>query len=284
VREASRHSASIRIVLLGTGTPNAEPDRFGPSVAIVVGDRPYIVDCGPGVVRRATAAQEMGIEALGPKKLAWLFLTHLHSDHTAGYPDLILTPWVLDRGEPLAVYGPPGTQAMTEHILAAYSEDIRDRLSGLEPIEQEGYLVRAHEIEPGVVYEDSQVTVEAFPVVHGSLPSLGYKFQTPERTIVVSGDTAPTEAIVEAARGCDVLIHEVYSARRFERLPPAWRRYHSRMHTSTLELAEIASKARPGLLILYHQLPWGSSEEELVSEITERYDGEVVSGKDLEAY
>ena len=96
-------------MLLGTGTPNAEPDRSGPSVAIVVGDTPYIVDCGPGVVRRATAAQAAGIEALEPKKLTRLFLTHLHSDHTAGYPDLVLTPWVLEREQPLEVYGPPGT-------------------------------------------------------------------------------------------------------------------------------------------------------------------------------
>jgi ribonuclease BN (tRNA processing enzyme) len=253
-------------------------------VAVVAGDTPYVVDCGPGVVRRATAASEMGIEALRPNRLTRLFLTHLHSDHTAGYPDLILTPWVLDRKEPLAVYGPPGTQAMTEHIMAAYSEDIRDRLGGLEPIEQEGCLVQAHEVEPGVVYEDSGVSVEVFWVVHGSLPSLGYKFQTPDRTIVVSGDTVPTEALVEAARGCDVLVHEVYSARGLERLPPAWRRYHSRMHTSTLELAEIASQTRPRLVILYHQLLWGTSEKELVSEITERYDGEVAYGEDLEVY
>jgi ribonuclease BN (tRNA processing enzyme) len=275
---------ALAIVLLGTGTPNAEPDRSGPSVAIVVGDTPYIVDCGPGVVRRAAAAQVAGIEALEPKKLTRLFLTHLHSDHTAGYPDLILTPWVLERSEPLVVYGPPDTQAMTEHVLAAYSEDIRDRLSGLEPIEAGGHLVQAHEIEPGVVYEDGKVTVEALPVVHGSLPSFGFKFRTPDRTIVISGDTAPTEALVEAARGCDVLIHEVYSATRFEELPPDWRRYHSSMHTSTRELAEIASRARPGLLILYHVLFWGQTEEELLREISSGYNGEVVLGKDLDVY
>jgi len=284
VREASRGEASCSVILLGTGTPNAEPDRSGPSVAIVAGDTPYIVDCGPGVVRRATAAQAMGIEALEPKRLTRLFLTHLHSDHTAGYPDLILTPWVLERSEPLVAYGPPGTQAMTEHVLAAYSEDIRDRLSGLEPIEAGGHLVQAHEIEPGVVYEDGKVTVETFAVVHGSLPSFGYKFLTPDRTIVISGDTAPTETIVEAARGCDVLIHEVYSAARFEHLPPAWQRYHSSTHTSTRELAQIASRAKPGLLILHHGLFWGQTEEELLWEIRSGYDGEVVLGKDLEVY
>jgi ribonuclease BN (tRNA processing enzyme) len=279
-----RREGTARIVLLGTGTPNAEPDRSGPSVAIVVGDTPYIVDCGPGVVRRATAAQAAGIEALEPKKLTRLFLTHLHSDHAAGYPDLILTPWVLDRREPLEVYGPPGTQAMTEHILAAYREDIRDRLSGLEPIEAEGYLVQAHEIEPGVVYRDERVSVEAFPVVHGSLPSFGFKFEAPDRAIVLSGDTAPTETVIQAAQGCDVLVHEVYSRSRFEQLPPAWRDYHSSMHTSTRELAVIASRAGPGLLVLYHQLFWGQTEEELLSEIRQGYDGEVVSGRDLKVY
>ena len=121
-------------------------------------------------------------------------------------------------------------------------------------------------------------------MVHGSLPSFGYKFQTPDRTIVISGDTAPTEAVVEAARGCDVLIHEVYSSSRFQRLPPAWRRYHSSMHTSTRELAEIALEARPGLLVLYHQLFWGATEEELLAEIRQQYDGHVVSGKDLDVY
>ncbi len=282
--DASYASKGLRVVLLGTGTPNAEPDRSGPSVAIVVGDASYLVDCGPGVVRRATAAQAVGIEALEPKKLTRLFLTHLHSDHTAGYPDLILTPWVLDREEPLEVYGPTGTQAMTEHILAAYSEDIRDRLSGLEPIEAGGYLAQAHEIKSGVVYEDDQVTVEAFPVVHGSLPSFGYKFRAPDRIIVISGDTAPTETVVKAVRGCDVLIHEVYSSSRFELLPPAWRRYHSKMHTSTRDLAEIAAEARPGLVILYHQLSWGATEEELLAEIRDRYDGHVVSGQDLDVY
>lgn len=284
MRDGSRGGTASRIVLLGTGTPNAEPDRSGPSVAVIIGGTPYIVDCGPGVVRRATAAQAAGIDALEPKKLTQLFITHLHSDHTAGYPDLILTPWVLDREVPLEVYGPPGTQAMTDNVLAAYSEDIRDRLSGLEPMKAGGSLVKAHEINTGVVYEDARVRVEAFAVVHGSLPSFGYRFNTLDRSIVISGDTAPTEVLIEAARGCDVLTHEVYSSSRFEQLPPDWRRYHSRMHTSTRELAEIAMEAQPELVVLYHQLFWGATEEELLSEISEQYAGRVVSGRDLDVY
>jgi len=176
-----------KIVLLGTGTPNAEPERSGPSVAIVVNGAPYIVDFGPGVVRRAAAAYAAGVKALDMPQLTRAFLTHLHSDHTAGYADLILTPWVLERDEPLQVYGPAGNRAMTEHILAAYREDIRERLDGLEPVNDTGYRVDIHEVEPGIIYRDASVWIEAFPVRHGSWPAFGFKFHTPDRTIVISG-------------------------------------------------------------------------------------------------
>jgi ribonuclease BN (tRNA processing enzyme) len=273
-----------QIVLLGTGTPNADPERSGPSLAIVVGGTPYLVDFGPGVVRRAAAVYRAGIQALEARRLCRAFLTHLHSDHTAGYPDLILTPWVLERTMPLEVYGPNGLRAMTDYILAAYRGDIRERLDGLEPINRTGYRVKAYEVEPGLVYLDQNLSVEAFPVKHGSWAAYGYKFQTPDRSIVVSGDTAPAEALVEAARGCDVLIHEVYSAASFKGRPSKWQRYHASVHTSSHQLAEIASQVRPGLLILYHQLFWGVSEAELIAEVCNGYDGDVVSGQDLEVY
>jgi ribonuclease BN (tRNA processing enzyme) len=284
VSTSPRSQGLSQIVLLGTGTPAADPERSGPSVAVVVNHTPYIVDFGPGVVRRAAAAYLAGVIGLDMDGLNRAFLTHLHSDHTVGYPDLIFTPWVMGRKEPLEVYGPAGTQAMTEHILAAYQEDINERLNGLEPANSTGYLVHTFEIEPGLVYEDQNVTVEAFAVKHGSWPAFGYKFHTPDRTIVISGDTAPTESCVEAATGCDVLLHEVYSPAGFEWCPPDWQRYHSSVHTSSHELAEMASRAKPGLLILYHQLFHGASEQELLLEVRERYEGKVVSGKDLEVY
>jgi ribonuclease BN (tRNA processing enzyme) len=283
---AASHSnpTETNIVLLGTGTPNADPERSGPSVAIVIGQTPYIVDFGPGVVRRAAAACEAGTTGLDVPRLNRAFVTHLHSDHTAGYPDLILTPWVLGREDPLEVYGPAGIGAMTEHVLAAYRADVYERLHGLEPANNTGYDVRAFEIEPGIVYRDRNVTVEAFAVDHGAWPAFGYKFHTPDRTIVISGDTAPAESCAEAAQGCDVLIHEVQSTAGLESRSPAWHRYHSSVHTSSLELAEIASQAKPGLLILYHQLFHGVSERELLREVQSRYAGPVISGKDLETY
>ena len=273
-----------RVVLLGTGTPNADPRRSGPAVAIVVDGTPYLVDVGAGVVRRAAAAFQRGVEGLEVSRLNRAFVTHLHSDHTVGYPDLILTPWVLGRSEPLEVYGPVGLQAMTEHLLAAYAEDIRERLEGPEPANRTGYTVKAYEISPGLIYRDENVQVEAFRVNHGSWPAYGYKFHTPDRVIVISGDTAPTDGLVDVYRGCDVLVHEVYSRVGFSRLAPAWQNYHARFHTSSEELAEIASQAKPGLLILYHQLFHGVTAEELLREVEEAYEGRVVSGKDLEVY
>ncbi len=279
-----QHQPPSQIVLLGTGTPNADPDRSGPSVAIVVNRAPYLVDAGPGVVRRAAAAFRNGVIGLEVSRLSRLFVTHLHSDHTAGYPDLILTPWVLGRREPLEVYGPPGIEVMTEHLLAAYREDIRERLAGLEPANDTGHLVHAHAIELGVVHRDRQVTVEAFAVDHGSWAAFGYTFRTPDRTITISGDTAAAPQCVEAYRGCDVLIHEVYSAAGLKRRMPDWQNYYASVHTSSHELAAIASSVPPDLLILYHQLFHGVSERELLREIQERYAGRVVSGRDLDVY
>jgi ribonuclease BN (tRNA processing enzyme) len=269
----------MKLILLGTGTPNADPDRWGPALAVVAGNQPYIVDFGPGVVRRAAQA------GLDVTKLTRVFLTHLHSDHTVGYSDLILTPWVLGRDEPLEVYGPAGIRHMTSHVLAAYAEDIRERSQGLQPSNNQGYKVNAHEIEEsGIVFADENVSVEAFEVNHGSWSAFGYKFTSMDRTIVISSDTAPCEKLVEAAQGCDILVHEVYSLSGFNRRPADWQAYHSAVHTSSRELAEIASKAKPKLLILYHQLFWGVSEKELLAEVKQYYDGKVVSGKDLEVF
>jgi len=276
---------TTKVVLLGTGTPNAEPDRFGTSIAIVVNDTPYIVDFGPGVVRRASAAYQNGIKTLKPDNLSIAFVTHLHTDHTAGYPDLIFTPAVLGRNSPLEVYGPPGIKEMTNHILQAYEKDIYVRFNGLEPVTPVSYEVNAHEILPGYVYRDDNVTVKTFAVKHGSWDyAYGYRFETQDRTIVISGDTVPVQSIVENGRGCDVLIHEVYSAEGFKKRSPEWQKYHSNFHTSTVELANIASEVQPGLLILYHQLTMGVTPEELIEEIRQNYDGKVVYGNDLEVY
>jgi ribonuclease BN (tRNA processing enzyme) len=173
---------------------------------------------------------------------------------------------------------------MTDCLLSAYRQDIQERIDGLEPANEHGYHTIAHEIQTGQVYQDRNVLVEAIPADHGSWTAFGYRFQTPGRTIVVSGDTAPTDALVELSFNCDVLLHEVYSSARFRSLPQEWQRYHRRVHTSTRELARIAAEAQPGLLVLYHQLFWGATDQELLDEIAERYAGPVVSARDLEVF
>lgn len=278
-------AGNTQLVLLGTGTPNADPERFGPAVAVVVNDTPYLVDFGPGVVRRAAAAHNRGIAGLAVSKLRVAFLTHLHSDHTTGYADLIFTPWVLERDVPLQVFGPGGLREMTQHIQSAYRQDIELRLNGLEPINPEGWKVEVTEIQPGMVYRDENVTVTAFAVTHGSWQqSFAYRFDTADKSIVISGDAAPSESIVEACRGCDILLHEVYSTAGYARREPVWQEYHARFHTSSRELAEIARRAKPGLLVLYHQLYWGTSDEQLLQEVQRHYDGKVVSGADLDVF
>lgn len=274
-----------RVVLLGTGTPNPEPGRSGPALAILVNGSAYLVDAGPGVVRRAEAARLRGLTELAEPNLKIVFLTHLHSDHTLGLADLLFTPWVLERSAPLAVYGPPGTRGMMAHLAAAYQEDVRIRLDGWQPQNRTGQRAEAHEIQAGLVYRDSNVRVTAFAVPHGTVPdAFGYRIETADRTIVVSGDTGPTDAVIKACDRCDVLVHEVYSDRGFASRPPEWRRYHALFHTSATELAAVATRAKPRLLVLSHLLLWGTTPDELLGEVRRLYGGRVVVGADLEVY
>ncbi len=275
---------ATELLLLGSGTPNAEAERHGSALAIVVDGHSCLVDFGPGIVRRALRAwREQGVAALAPPQLRLAFLTHLHHDHTAGLPDLLLTPWTLGRHDPLTVYGPVGLDVLARGVRAAWREDRRERLEGLEPANDGGHRLLSQEFTaPGMVYRDERVAVSAFRVRHGSWPAWAYRFETAEGCIVVSGDTAPCAGIEEAAQGCDILVHEVYSARAFRDLTPAWQRYHSSVHTSTHELAALARRVRPGLLLLVHQLSWGDSIDVLPQEIAEGYDGPVLNGRDMQ--
>lgn len=273
------------VVLLGSGTPIPDPLRSGPAVVVLARGRPYLVDFGPGVVRRASLAQRRGLRALDIRRITRVFVTHLHSDHTAGYPDLILTPAVAGRPDPLQVYGPPGIAHMTEAVQEAYREDLEMRSLQGDSRDMSGYGVEPHEVEPGLVYQDDTVKVFAFPVKHGTWEhAYGYRFETPDRSIVISGDTAPTDAVVEACNGCDVLVHEVYCKAGLDQGAPVWQDYHPAYHTSSIELARIAEKARPELLVLYHMLFLGCTEKELVKEVRREYQGKVALGRDLAVY
>jgi ribonuclease BN (tRNA processing enzyme) len=282
-----------QVVLLGTGTPGPDPARSGPATAIIVNGTPYLVDFGPGVVRRAAAAYQRGMTAFGAgvSGLRTVFLTHLHADHTAGYPDLILTTWIMGRKWPLEVYGPKGIGAMTSHVLQAWEVDIANRLHGMEKATRSGHNVNVHEITPGLIYADGNVRVTAFAVNHGELSdAFGFRLETVDKTIVISGDTAPTQALIQNCSNCDVLIHEAYSQQTYRSVSRKWQAYRRKYHTSSQELAELANKVRPRLLVLYHRSnPGGGTvvanpEDVLLDEIRELYRGDVVTGHDLDHF
>lgn len=301
----TRPATRTKLVLLGTGTPVPDPDRSGPATAIVVGDNAYLVDFGPGVVRRAQAAVlARGITALEPGNLKVAFLTHLHSDHTAGYSDLILTGWTSGRSTALDVYGPAGLGSMTEHILQAYRPDIETRTNpeGNQRTIAGGSKVNAHEIKPGKIFSDGTVTVTAFATKH-AMESYGFRFDTPDRSIVISGDTSPTEETIAACNGCDVLLHEAQTLDVYAKMPEQLHAFVTKYHTTTEQLAALATRARPKLLVVYHIVgfPQGisppkflseviaagalrPSQEVLEKEIGARYSGRFVIGRDLDVY
>jgi ribonuclease BN (tRNA processing enzyme) len=282
------NSSRTQLILLGTGNPNPDPNHQGCSLIILVNEIPFVVDFGAGLVRQAAAlTPEYGgkLHELSIQNLKTAFLTHLHSDHTVGFPDLILTPWVMGRDTPLEVYGPKGTVEMTHHILHAYREDIRYRVYGLETANDQGWRMNVHEFDEGVIYETETLQVKAFRVHHGTmLNAYGFRFTTPDKVIVLSGDTAPCENLIRFGQGADILVHEVYSQKGFARKDALWQVYHANHHTSTTELAEIARQLRPKLLVLNHVLFWGATEQEILDEIAQGYDGKVVVGADLQVY
>jgi ribonuclease BN (tRNA processing enzyme) len=276
--------AHAQILMLGTGTPVIDAVHSGNSIGILVRGSLYIFDAGPGVERRMF---EMVAKGTRIDTIPAVFITHLHSDHTLGLPALVYYHGrnaVFRGGGPLTVYGPPGIAAMMEHISAAWAEDrgARTGVRGGAP----SWQVRGADVTAGVVYRDSNVVVKAFEVPHPPWAhAFGYRVETADRVIVISGDTRPTDAIARECGGCDVLLHEVYSAVAVPKMPAEMQRYMPTAHTSTYELAEITSAAKPKLLVLYHQLYLGgATDDDLVREIRSRYKGRVVSARDLDIY
>lgn len=284
--DAAPSADSTTVILLGTGMPYPDPNAQGPATAVTVGGRIFLFDAGPGVVRQMTAA---GLPVRGGPVTA-LFLTHLHSDHTLGLPDLIFTSWVMGRRAALPIVGPRGTQAMADHIIAAWVEDTLIRRGAGERAAPGGYRVAVREIAGGVVYDSAGVRITAIPVSHGNWKqAFGYRIDAPGKTIVISGDTRPDAALERASRGVDLLIHEVYPADLLQPEPrpggDTWPAYMRAFHTSDRELGAIASRARPKLLVLYHIVRMGATDEQLLAGVRAGgFTGRTVIGKDLARY
>ncbi len=278
---------SIDVVLLGTGTPVPDVRRSGPSTAVLVDGRALLFDTGPGVIRQAQAAAEKHrLPGLLPENLRHVFLTHLHSDHTTGLPDLLLGGWVLGRTTSVRVVGPPGTKALVDSILAGWRPDIDIRQGKGEDLPPSGIQVDVVEIDGGEAYTADGLSVRALQVPHGTWDvALGFVVDVGERRVVISGDTGPSEALMDACGGCDLLVHEVYSQWGFDQVPSAsFQAYHSSFHTSGVELGPLATRAKPDQLVLTHLLFFGANEERLKAEVTQGFAGPVAVGADLERY
>jgi ribonuclease BN (tRNA processing enzyme) len=281
-RAPAQAPESTVVVMLGTGTPRPTPDVWGPATAVVVGGRVFLVDAGVGVERRLAAA---GLPVNG---VTAAFITHLHSDHVLGLPDLIFTSWVMGRTRPFPVYGPHGLARMTDHLYAAFSEDIQIRTEGLEHESRDGYRVQVREIGPSLAYDSGGVRVTAFQVNHGEWrEAYGYRFDGPGRSIVLSGDTRPSEELVRMATGVDVLIHEVQPSDSTQHPPnrsaTEWARYVREYHTTALQLGELAARARPKLLVVYHN-GRRASDDRILADIRRSFSGPVVLAADLQRF
>lgn len=276
---------ATKLIVLGSGTPNPDPNRAGSAYAVVVNETPYLIDFGPGVIRRAASLSPPWggkIEAMTVKNFEHAFLTHIHSDHSAGLADLLLTPWIMGRDKKLNLYGPKGLEQMASSTLEAFEDDINYRIYGTQPSNKMGYKFNFYLLSEGLIYEDENVSVEAFTVPHGSFDdAYGFRFTTEDKVIVFSGDTGPSKTLEKFAAGADILVHEVYSNAGFLKKTKDWQIYHQGHHTSTFEVGEIASRAKPKLLLLSHILFWGSTTDEILKETQSTYKGEIKIAEDL---
>ena len=278
--------SETKLIILGSGTPNPDPERYGSGYAIIVNESAYIVDFGPGIVRRISAMSPSWggkFSSMELENINIAFLTHIHSDHSGALADLILTPWIMGRSEPLNLYGPKGLQSMSENIIEAYIDDINYRLYGSQPANKLGYTTNVNEIiEDGIIYKDNNVEVIAFKNNHGDFKnSFGFLFITEDKRILLSGDTAVSNNLIKYGENLDILVHEVFSSETFVNKTKDWQTYHKAHHTSSIDVGKIAKKLKPKKLVLSHILFWGASDESLINDVRENFNGETIIAQDL---
>ena len=276
-----KHAATppaIRVTLLGTGNPRPVMSRLGPSTLVEAGGRKFVFDCGRGATLRL---YQLGVHF---NDVDALFLTHLHSDHTVGIPDLWLTGWVMGRRVPLHVWGPAGTVAMMKGLEEAYSFDVHIRRDVDEQLPGEGAEIEAHDIEQGVVYDRDGVKITAFTVDHGLVkPAYGYRVDYAGRSVVLSGDTRPSENLILYAQGADVLIHEVLDLEAYRAADKIYTPEQIQKviahHTTGEEAGVVFSRVKPRLAVFSHIVP--PNAPNVIAEARKHYSGRLELGEDL---
>jgi ribonuclease Z len=266
---AATNSDEMRVTLLGTGTPFPSAERFGSAILVEVAGKKLLFDCGRGVVIRLT---EAGVD---PKDIDGLFVTHLHSDHVVGIPDLWLSGWFLGRSKPLPIWGPQGTSSMAKHLAQAFAFDIRVRQDGPDPLPAKGVEIDAKDVAQGEIYNDGTTRVSAFLVDHGAVkPAFGYRVDSKDHSVVISGDTKFCRNLVDFAKGTDCLIHVAWSADWKNPTPPS-----KRSLASAEDVGRVFAMVKPKLGIIYHY----KDEEGLGDAIRKEYKGPFVIARDLMA-
>jgi ribonuclease Z len=266
---------NFKVTLLGTGNPRPVMSRFGPSILVEAGKEKLLFDCGRGATQRLYQLH------ISFNDISALFLTHLHSDHTVGIPDLWLTGWVMGRNIPLPVWGPSGTKAMMEHLQKAYAFDIHIRRDVDTKLPSAGAEVVANDIDEGVVYNNAGVKVTAFLVDHGEIkPAFGYRVDYGGHSVTLSGDTRPSENLIKFAQGTDVLIHEVIDPEAFASTDnPEQRKQIIGHHTTPEQAGIVFTRVKPKLAVYSHIVP--PEVPEVIPHTRKTYAGPLEVGEDL---
>lgn len=270
---------SFRVTLLGSGAPPPILERFGPSTLVEVGDQKFIFDAGRGAMQRL---HQLGIPF---SQITGMFLTHHHSDHVVGFPDLWLTGWIGrpwgQRNRPLRVWGPEGTKPMMEHLPKVFAVDIRVRQKNYSP---DGVKLEAQEITEGVVFKHAGIVVRAFKVDHGGeeLPAFGYRIDYRGRSAVLSGDTTFNENLIHHSQRVDLLVHEVTAAAGAAAESAEQLKRIAANHTTPEQAGEIFARVNPKLAVYNHLLLFGgATPEDLVPATRRKYEGPLRVGEDL---
>lgn len=268
----------IRVTLLGTGSPEAVMNRFGPSILVEAGGQKFLFDAGRGALQRLNQAMVKWRDVQG------VFLTHLHSDHVVGFPDLWLTGWLTSgRDVPLPVWGPRGTRKMMSHLEQAYEYDIKIRLYD-DRASPDGVVILAEDIAEGVVYEKGGVKITAFEVDHAPVkPAFGYRIDHAGHSVVLSGDTRVSENLIRHAQGVDLLIHEVAVAETLRRAgrPPERVKSIVAHHSTPEQAGEVFSRTKPRLAVYSHIVAPTATEQDLIPPTRKTYAGPLEIGEDL---